>query len=48
MNDLKQFSTKELVKELETREGVASTTVEPYEDEQIDVEGPSVVLVITD
>ena len=46
--DLKQFSTKELVQELQMRDGVDCTIVEPYQDREIRMIGPAVVLVVID
>ena len=45
---LENFSTRELVEELSKREGVERTTEEPYQDVPIMINGPAVVLVITD
>ena len=45
MNDI---STANLVKELETREGVELIIAEPYDNKTITVEGPAVVLVVKD
>lgn len=40
--------TCELVKEIAKREGVEEVVVQPYEDKEIKVNGPAVVLIITD
>jgi hypothetical protein len=48
MNYLTQFSTKDLVEELVIRVGVNEMKVEPYQIEQIEVEGPAIVLVVID
>ena len=50
MNDdiLSYFSTRELVEELEHREGVETQTAKPYQDLEIKVNGPAIVLVVTD
>ena len=50
MNDdiLSYFSTRELVEELEYREGVETQTAKPYQDLAIKVNGPAIVLVVTD
>ncbi len=45
---LAEISTKDLVEELKKREGVKATIVEPYRDDEVVVNGPSVVLVVTD
>lgn len=51
-NELKEMlqnvNTKYLVEELKKREGVDITTVEPYKEVHIPIEGPAVVLVVTD
>ena len=41
-------STKDLVEELRRREEVEATIAEPYEDVEIKVNGPAIVLVVTD
>lgn len=46
--DLSTVSTKRLSQELETRLGVKVTYVDPYEDATISVNGPAIVLIITD
>lgn len=40
--------TAELVNELRRRAGVDTTVAEPYQDVNIKVNGPAVVLVVTD
>lgn len=45
---LREISTKDLVEELKNREGVEIKTAEPYEDMEISVNGPAVVLIIVD
>lgn len=45
---LSEFKTCELVNELKTREGVATHRAEPYEDKELKVNGPALVLIITD
>lgn len=46
--NLKDYTTKELVAELMTREGVETTTAEPYEDVTITANGPAIILKIID
>lgn len=46
--NIKEFSTKELVDELKEREGVNTITAEPYEKKIVDLEGPAIVLIVTD
>lgn len=45
---LNEFTTKELVEELQRREGVDTVTVEYCETENIKVEGHAVVLIVED
>lgn len=45
---IKEFSTKELVEELRRREGVEATIAEPYQDVEVKVNGPAIVLVVID
>lgn len=45
---LESVSTVDLVRELTRREGVKTTTAEPYQDVQIKVNGPAVVLEVID
>lgn len=42
------FSTKELVEELQKREGVETFFAIPYEDISVSVNGPAVLLVVID
>ncbi len=46
--DLLNVKTSALVEELKAREGVVVKTADPYEDVTICVNGPAVVLVVTD
>ena len=48
MENLKQVSTKELVQELSKREAVEQIIAEPYQDKEIKVNGPAIILVVTD
>lgn len=48
MSELSAISTRELVEALQNREGVEIKTAEPYEDIEISVNGPAVVLIIVD
>lgn len=43
-----KLSTKELVEELQKREGVKTEYVEPYQDRKLSANGPAVILVIVD
>lgn len=45
---LAKTSTKDLIEELRKREGVEATIVEPHKDNSVIVNGPAVVLVVTD
>lgn len=40
--------TRELVEELEHRLGVEKITAQPYQDVKIEVNGPAVILIVTD
>lgn len=46
--DLSFAPTCALVEELRKREGVETTIAEPYEDVRIHVNGPAIVLKVTD
>ena len=46
--DLSQVPTAKLVEELARREGVEKTTAAPYQHIQFAVNGPAIVLVVTD
>lgn len=46
--NLKDYPTRELVEELKTREGVEVTIAEPYQDVDVKVNGPAIVLVVID
>lgn len=46
--NLSNFDTCELVEELKNRESVQMHTAEPYKDLTVHVNGPAVVLVVTD
>lgn len=48
MNELSSISTYELVEELEHRVGVEKITAQPYRDVEIKVNGPAVILIVTD
>ncbi len=43
-----RIETSELVKELSGREGVKTEIAEPYQDKAISVNGPAVILIVTD
>ena len=45
---IEKFSTKELVEELKKREGVKTEYAEPYQDKNLSINGPAVILVIID
>lgn len=45
---IEDYSTKDLVTELMTREGVETTIAEPYEDVVVAVNGPAMILKIID
>nr|DAY65409.1 MAG TPA: hypothetical protein [Caudoviricetes sp.] len=46
--NLENVPTANLVTELRKREGVETTIVEPYQDAEVSVNGPALVLVVTD
>lgn len=46
--DLSSVSTKELVEELKTREGVETESVEPYKNKRITFNGPVIILMVDD
>lgn len=48
MNDLSSIPTCALVEELKTREGVDTNIAEPYQNLDVSVNGPAIVLVIVD
>lgn len=48
MHELSKCTTKELVEELSKRTGVEKITAEPYQDKVISVNGPAIVLKISD
>lgn len=48
MEQLKQFTTCDLVRELELREGVETHVIEPYEMFTPKIEGAAVVFVVVD
>lgn len=46
--NLNKYSAKELVEELKSREGVETEYAEPHQDKTITVNGPAIILVVTD
>lgn len=46
--NLKNIKTCTLVKELQEREGVEMKRAEPHQDTDISVNGPAIILIITD
>ena len=46
--DISNVLTKDLVEELSKRIGVETTIAEPYQDVQIKVNGPAIVMVVID
>ena len=46
--NLENVPTANLITELCKREGVETTAVEPYQDAAFSVNGPALVLVVTD
>lgn len=45
---LHNVSTKDLVEELQKRDGVETTIAAPYQDKTVSVNGPAIVLVVID
>ncbi len=48
MSKLKYFKTYELVNELKRRREVEARLAEPYEVLELNVNGPAIVLIVTD
>lgn len=46
--DLSNVLTCDLVKELQAREGVETIIAEPYQDAEVKVNGPAIVLTVID
>lgn len=46
--NLKEVKTCDLVLELQLREGVECIAVDPHEDGTVSVNGPAIILVVTD
>lgn len=46
--NLTNIKTCELVKELESREGVKTEHAEPYEEKKVSVNGPAKILIVID
>ena len=46
--NLTDVPTCDLVRELQTREGVEMTIAEPYQDVSVFVNGPAIVFVVVD
>lgn len=46
--NLENVPTANLITELRKREGVEMTVVKPYQDAAVNVNGPALVLVVTD
>lgn len=48
MENIEKLSTSTLVNELSGRDGVKKEIAEPYEIKNLTVEGPAIVLIVTD
>lgn len=48
MIDMQSIPTCELVYELSQREGVEKHIAEPYQDMEVSINGPAVVLIVVD
>ena len=46
--EMKDRKTNELIEELKKRDGVKTIIADPYEDVGISVNGPAIILVVTD
>lgn len=46
--ELKSYGTHELVEELKKREGVETHQAEPYTDLDFTVNGPALIIIVTD
>lgn len=46
--DISNLPTRDLVKELQRRNGVKTEIAEPYQDVEVKVNGPAIVLVVID
>lgn len=48
MDEIKNVPTKFLTEELSKREGVEKIIAEPYQSSTVEVNGPAIILVVTD
>lgn len=48
MDELKKYTTKDLLEELKRREGVLTEYAEPHQDKKISISGPAIILAIID
>lgn len=48
IQSVSEISTKDLVYELKKREGVETKHAEPHKDLNVKVNGPAIVLIVTD
>lgn len=48
MENLKKFKTCELAEELRNREGVEEMWAEPHTKKELVIDGPAIILVVTD
>lgn len=46
--DITAIPTKYLAEELSRREGVEMIIAEPHQDQEVSINGPAIILVITD
>lgn len=46
--DISNLPTRDLVEELQRRNGVKTEIAEPYQDVEVKVSGPAIVLVVID
>lgn len=48
LDELKQYTTKELFQELKCRDGISEEYAEPHKDKKLSVNGPAEILIIID
>lgn len=46
--NLAEYTTKELLEEMKSREGVYTEYAEPHQDKKISVNGPAEILIVVD
>ena len=46
--NIKKFTIKELVEELSKRESVETIIAEPYENKELNINGPAIIIKVID